>query len=146
MNKMARQFFVKWVEAKYSFGVDLKQDQNHYNIIREMDIFQAIKSVPNVWMVQGSYDIEIPTPSSQNVGLVEIREPWGPTVTFKFQTRTAQTYQYNGNWNQPDSRGDPNVTKAVEAALTKSLGQYIHTVGITYSDNGIYDVTIVTNR
>ena len=148
MNKQARKFFVKWIEAKYSLGVDPKQDQHHYNIIREMDIFQAIKSVPNVWMVQGSYEIEYPNvPTTNWGGVADVVQPWGPTITFKFQTKTAQPYQYNGYTVTPDERGDPNTTKAVSDALMKSLGQYIHgQVGITYEDNGLYDVTITTKR
>jgi hypothetical protein len=153
MNKRARQFFVKWIEAKYSLGVDLKQDQYHYNIIREMDIFQAIKNVPNVpnvWMVPGSYHLEIPSvPISNRGGIREITQPWGPTVTFKVQSRAVQTPTLIDERGAPKLWGDPKIMQAIKTALNTSLGQYIHAVGVEYdtdSDNGTYDVTITTKR
>lgn len=148
MNRQQRERFFKRIEAKYSISVDLKQDPHHYNAIREMDIFNAVKTIANIMMLPESYSIEYPTPAHSNIGHVEVREPWGPTVTFQYKSKLPpDQYQLNGKqYATTPTSGDPNLITQVESQLKSTLGAYIYNVGTDYKGNGVYEVTITTKR
>jgi len=141
---MKKENFLTRLENKYSLAAQLGGE---YKTITEFQIFNSLKNLPNLYMLAGSYTIEYPKASMQNAGHIEVAEPWGPTVTFKYKSKeppTKSTVDGKEYWNTP-SGGDAALTKKVETQLTTTLKD-IYSIGTEYQGNGVYQVDITVKK
>lgn len=126
MNKIQRQQFFRRIEAKYSLAI---QNQDDYDVITEADIFGVLKNNRNIMMLPNSYSISMPPKGVAN--------PWGPTVTFKYQSNTPTQQHWSSN------AGDPKLIAQVESQLkTSSLGSYIYSILTKYQGDNAYEVSV----
>lgn len=130
MKRELRLQFFKIVEAKHTLAT--QQVEQGYDVLTEQELFQAIKNIPGVRMIPGSYRYQIPT------GSRDVLQPWGPEVHFQFQ----YLIQSQHNWMTEDNQKDQNIINQIENAITAKYGNIVKSVSVEYNQNNIYDVEI----